>query len=586
MDAPTPFTVSYDHRHDLRAGRLSEGLQHAFADNGIALSENTTIEKKKHGGWVIADGEHTYHLTRINVVDELALDHRKRLNKGVITDELRNDLKGLNIHLSANATAQKDGRREWLISDGNQTYRIREHEKKVDDPATGKRITASRKLHVYADKRHNYTTKEDVRETWIAAAPAADQWVHDLEAKGHAVTPAERQRLWNWGEASDVATDSKTAQRLQMSFTRGLSYEQNKALLREYVAKQFTQKGFIADVAIHDKEASDGLPNQHAHVLVFTRHVMATGTLAARKSGYFDPKIRVDEWREAWAAKQNTALEAAGSDMRVDHRSYAARGLDIVAGEHLGPSDWNRDCRGDVTEKGQQNAAIEAENQRRDKQIAAIGRRVRDPDYSAAAITAYYERQAVQENRIGEPDPKTREAQIERIKAAERLEQAKVRAGQQLSAATTSHTAWYGLGSKTSTTDLTKIAPGRRQADPAPYAGQETQVGWFGLGSKITTTYRPGDANRPRHEREQLAREHQALLGSRGEQWERFNRAQAYHERTLGGLLGDNASGSSTQDVRERMGRVRAWAAQHIERLQTRWRARSEGRGRDHEPER
>ena len=363
VDAPTPFTVSYDHRHELRAGHIPDGLRDEFANGGIALTKEATVEKRKGGGWVIQDGEHSHHLLRINVTDELSLDHRKPLNKGVVTAELCDELKGLNIHLSDKVTARKDSRMQWTIQDGNRQYTIREHRRRWLDPVTGKRQELGNKLHVYADKRHNYTTKEDVKETWVAAPGHAPDWVQDMAAKGKAVSPSERQRLWNWAEAADVAKDSKTAQRMQLSFSRGLSYAENKAQIRAFVTEQFTNRGFIADVAIHDKPASDGLPNQHAHVLVFTRHLTPAGALAARKSGYFDPKERVQAWRLAWADQQNAALEAAGADLRVNPHSYAARGLDIVPGEHAGPSDWNRHQRGHETEKGQQNAAIEAENQ-------------------------------------------------------------------------------------------------------------------------------------------------------------------------------------------------------------------------------
>ena len=47
VDAPAPFTVSYDHRHDLKEGLLSDRLRSDFANQGIAFSKDATVEKKK-----------------------------------------------------------------------------------------------------------------------------------------------------------------------------------------------------------------------------------------------------------------------------------------------------------------------------------------------------------------------------------------------------------------------------------------------------------------------------------------------------------------------------------------------------------
>jgi len=42
------------------------------------------------------------------------------------------------------------------------------------------------------------------------------------------------------------------------------------------------------------------------------------------------------QWRAAWAEKVNTAYEAAGLDLRVDHRSYEEQGLDLIPTLHEG----------------------------------------------------------------------------------------------------------------------------------------------------------------------------------------------------------------------------------------------------------
>ena len=62
------------------------------------------------------------------------------------------------------------------------------------------------------------------------------------------------------------------------------------------------------------------------------------------------------EWRKSWADIQNQRLKASGIDRFFDPRSYAAQGIDKVAGEHMGSKQaaleasgrgadaWNREA--------------------------------------------------------------------------------------------------------------------------------------------------------------------------------------------------------------------------------------------------
>lgn len=368
------------------------------------------------------------------------LDHRKHLNKGVVSDVLRQEFAARGIMLSEQAAARKEGRRDWTIIDGDSTYGVKEFEHKVTNPETGKRETASRILDVYVDKTHNYTTREDVKETWVQAPDYAPGWVKDIAAKGAAVEKKDRETLWNWAETAEIARDARTARTFQLSLSRELSYDQNKALLREYIDEQLTPHGFIADIAIHSKKASDGKENPHAHILITTRPLTEDGALAKHKAAPWDAPQRVTDrhkawssqlraWRAAWADKQNTTLEAAGSDTRVDHRSYEAQGVDVIPSEHVGAAEWNRSRRGEKTDAVERNAAIEGENVKRDTAWKIVAQRVR----------------------LRKP----------------------------------------------------KDAP-EKGAEREYYAGRITVHRWFGLGSKTTHTYLPGLASLPRKERDAL----------------------------------------------------------------------------------
>jgi len=65
--------------------------------------------------------------------------------------------------------------------------------------------------------------------------------------------------------------------------------------------------------------------------------------------------LQTKDWlvatREAWAEQANQALERAGEQERIDHRSLAAQGIDREPGVHLGPTAHAMELRGLQTER-------------------------------------------------------------------------------------------------------------------------------------------------------------------------------------------------------------------------------------------
>ena len=133
-------------------------------------------------------------------------------------------------------------------------------------------------------------------------------------------------------------------------------------------------------LAIH---AGNGT-NPHCHLLISERtndglerapeqwfrryNAAAPEQGGARKTEALKPKAWLEEARAAWAAQTNAALERAGHDVRIDHRSLAAQGVERLPGVHLGPDVQAMEARGVETERGaeqsrreQVNAALAAE---------------------------------------------------------------------------------------------------------------------------------------------------------------------------------------------------------------------------------
>ena len=67
-------------------------------------------------------------------------------------------------------------------------------------------------------------------------------------------------------------------------------------------------------------------------------------------------------WRAAWADVVNRALERSGVEQRVDHRSYAARGLDEKPTIHEGVSARKMEKAGYISERCELNRQIRKDN--------------------------------------------------------------------------------------------------------------------------------------------------------------------------------------------------------------------------------
>ncbi len=80
--------------------------------------------------------------------------------------------------------------------------------------------------------------------------------------------------LWNYVEKTEKRKDARTAKEFKITLPCELTNEQNIKLLREYLKKNFTDKGIICDFVIHNDKDNK---NPHAHVMITTREITPTG---------------------------------------------------------------------------------------------------------------------------------------------------------------------------------------------------------------------------------------------------------------------------------------------------------------------
>jgi hypothetical protein len=119
---------------------------------------------------------------------------------------------------------------------------------------------------------------------------------------------------------------------------------------------QFVEHGMIADIAYH----GDATHNPHAHVLLTTRHIESDGF--EKKNREWNKRELLKEQRAAWASHTNRALEDAGYEERIDHRTLSEQSINRIPQIHIGRAAIEMERRGISTEMGDRAQKIDAMN--------------------------------------------------------------------------------------------------------------------------------------------------------------------------------------------------------------------------------
>ncbi len=186
---------------------------------------------------------------------------------------------------------------------------------------------------------------------------------------------ADRAALWNAVELSEKGQKSQLARMLKASLPNDWSYELAEEVVRDYVQRNFVDKGMCADWAIHDSENDKGQRNLHIHVLLTMRPLTENGEWGAKQKMIYDldengekiPVIdkktgqqKVDKrnrkqwkchtadstdwnskenakmWRKDLADTINATNEQLGIALHWEHRSFKEQGIDREPTIHIG----------------------------------------------------------------------------------------------------------------------------------------------------------------------------------------------------------------------------------------------------------
>ncbi len=210
---------------------------------------------------------------------------------------------------------------------------------------------------------------------------------------------ADRQTLWNAVEKAEKNKKAQLAYSFDIALQNELSVDENIALARRFVQEHFVSKGMIADLAVHEPDKENGIPNPHFHVLTTMRPLNPDGTWgnkqrreyaldengerirdekgeyvfnAVHTTDWHEPET-LEHWREAWCKMVNAEFVRKGLAARIDHRSYEAQGIEQIPTVHEGPLVQKMEKRGIRTQKGDLNRWIKATN----RLIAAIKKKLK-----------------------------------------------------------------------------------------------------------------------------------------------------------------------------------------------------------------
>ena len=208
----------------------------------------------------------------------------------------------------------------------------------------------------------------------------------------------DRSELWNKAELAENRKDGRTAREWVLAIPHELvpkdkkkrrSLKQNEgARVAMRFAKALAERYNVGvDVAIHSPDKEGDNRNWHAHIMTTTREIERTedGIELGEKSsielsnakrkelGLGSTSTEIKALRKEWETIVNTQLEKQGIEERIDHRSLKEQGIERQPTIKMGWQASAMERRGVVTDKGDINRLIKADNkQLRDLELEII----------------------------------------------------------------------------------------------------------------------------------------------------------------------------------------------------------------------
>ena len=171
------------------------------------------------------------------------------------------------------------------------------------------------------DKVHDYSRRsKGVVQSVILRPENSPEWTGNPSA------------LWNRVERGEKRVDAQLARELVLAVPPELTDQEQFKLACQWAQTELVNRGMVAEISLHHTKTGK---NPHVHVLCTMRRLDGDD-FSPKKPREWNQVALLMEWRESWASAVNTALENAGSDQRVDHRSLKDQGIDRIPEPKIG----------------------------------------------------------------------------------------------------------------------------------------------------------------------------------------------------------------------------------------------------------
>lgn len=192
---------------------------------------------------------------------------------------------------------------------------------------SGERIRNERTGAVYDHRnRNDVLHKEILLPSRLTDVGVALDWARN------------RASLWNAAERIETRENSRVAREYMLALPAELSATQRVELARAFSRELADRYNVAVDLAVHAPRPFGDPRNFHAHLLTSTREVRVEGLgpkagldvngTTRAELGLPTNRKEFTALRERWADLVNEHLHAARLDVRVDHRSLHAQGID------------------------------------------------------------------------------------------------------------------------------------------------------------------------------------------------------------------------------------------------------------------
>ena len=232
---------------------------------------------------------------------------------------------------------------------------------------------------------YHLTAKTGSRSGGQSAKAKADyiqregKYARDMDEVLHAESghmPEFVERPADYWDAADLheRANGRLFKEVEFALPVELTLGQQKALASEFAQHLTGAERLPYTLAIH----AGGGENPHCHLMISERindgierpgnqwfkryNAKQPERGGAQKTEALKPKAWLEQTREAWADHANRALERAGHDARIDHRTLEAQGIERLPGVHLGPNVIEMEGRGIRTDRADVALTIDTAN--------------------------------------------------------------------------------------------------------------------------------------------------------------------------------------------------------------------------------